>query len=204
MQNYYNQAKLAEKQVDKLEIAFEKVRVIKNEEDLKRATEFLITVKAVSRAILGNKSPIIKSMNDALREVRGLFRPAEDRLTEAERQVKVAILAYNDKVEAKALRDAEKIEEKVDEGKMKLSTGMGKLEKIQQPSQPVQVESGSAQFRTIKKIRIVDISQLKAYMERPRVQEAIRMEISQDIRNGYVVPPGVEVYEEKVVAGVGG
>lgn len=204
MQDYTKQAKLAEREVGKLQAALERAKAIKNEGDLRLATEFLIKVKSVSKAVHEQKYPIVKSLNDAFREVSGLFRPAEDRLKDAERQVKAAILDYNEKVEEKALREAEKIEKKVDEGKMKLSTGMGKLSKIEQGSQPVQVKSGSAQFRTIKKIKITNIGKLAKYLRRPRVWEAVRIEVTEDVRRGQPVPEGAEQYEEKVVAGVGG
>lgn len=204
MQEYSKLAKLAEKEVDKLQLALVKAKNIKNEDDLKRATEFLIKVKTVSKAIFAKKNPIVKSLNEALREVRGLFKPAEDRLDKAEMQVKASILNYNQKIEEKALRAAQSIEKKVDDGKMKLSTGMGKISKIEQGSQTIQTKSGSAQFRTIKRVRIIDISKLKVYMMRPRVQEAIRMEVAEDVRKGMSVPDGAEIYDKKVVAGVGG
>ena len=204
MQEYSKLAKSADKEVDLLQVALAQAKIIKNDDDLKRATEFLIKVKTVSKVIFAKKAPIVKSLSEALREVRGLFKPAEDRLAEAERQVKASILTYNQKVEEKALRAAQSIEKRVDEGKMKLSTGMGKLSKIPQGSQQIQTKSGSAQFRTIKRIRITDISKLNLYMRRPRVQEAIRMEVAEDVRKGMSVPNGAEQYEEKVVAGVGG
>ncbi len=204
MQEYSKLAKLAEKEVGKLQVSLKTSKIIKNDQDSKRATEFLLKVQTVAKGIKAKKNPIVKSLNDALREVRGLFRPAEDRLQEAEREVKEAIVAYDDKVEAAALREAEKIEKKVDEGKMKLSTGMGKISNIEQASQPIQTKAGSAQFRTIKRIRITDISKLTRYLNRDRVHEAVRIEVAEDVRNGQPVPDGAEQYEEKVVAGIGG
>ena len=204
MQSYTKQVRVAQREVVKIQVALDRAKVIKNEEDLKKATEFLIKVKSVSKIVSGQKTPIVKSLNDALREVRGLFRPAEDRLLEAEMQVKAVILDYNEKVEQKALRESQKIEKKVDDGKMDISTGMGKLSKIEQGSQTIQTPSGSAQFRTIRKVRITDISKLSSYMIRMSVQEAIKMEITRDVKNGLPVPVGAEFYEEKIVAGVGG
>ena len=177
MQNYTKQAKIAEREVGILQAALEQAVVIKNDNDLKMSTEFLIKVKSVSKVIFEQKNPIVKSLNEALREVRELFKPGEE---------------------------AQRIEKKVDEGKMKLSTGMGKISKIPQGSQPIQTKSGSAQFRTIKRIRITDISKLTSYLIRDRVQEAVRIEVAEDVRRGQPVPDGAELHEEKVVAGVGG
>ena len=195
---------MAEREVDKLQFGVIKAKRIKNREGLEEATGFLLEIKAVSKGIADKKNPIIKGLNDSIKEIRALFEPAEDRLFQAEGSVKSSILEYNMRVEEKAEREAAKIEKKVDEGKMKLSTGMGKISNIEQASQPVQTKSGSVQFRTIKRIKITDVSKLKVYMMRPRVQEAMRIEIVEDVRKGMSVPDGAEQYEEKVVAGVGG
>ena len=197
MADYDQEVAIAQKEADKLSIAVAKVLPIKSKDGLQEATNLLNQIKFVSKNISNVKNPIIKSLNDSLRQVRDLFRKPEERLFDAERQIKDEMLKYYAKIEVRIDKKVEKIEAKVDTGKMNLAEGVQKLANIEEPK----VEG--AQFRVIKKIRIVDLGKLpQSYFLRERVQEAIRIEVADDVlRKHLPVPMGAEVYEEKIVAG---
>lgn len=197
-------AKVAEREAVKLAKRADDLLVIKNDDQLKNATELLAEVKRIEKNIKSKKDPIVKNLNATLRQVRDLFRPSEDRLAAVQSQLKGAILTYHDKVEQAALKKAEKIEEKVDSGEMGLAQGMGKLDKIKQAPTQVKVDNGGVQIRTVRKVRITNVGQLPAsYFMRERVVEALRMEVANDVlKLGKDVPKGAELYEEKVAAGV--
>lgn len=200
------QAIIAQRESEKLELLVQQASVIKSDVDLRNATEMLAQVKLVSKNIKGQKDPIIKDLMSSISRVRALFKPAEDRLTEAERILKTAILSYHEKVEARAAKKAEKIEAAVDAGELDMADGMAKLAKVKQADTVVNATSGSAQIRVTKKLRITDAAALPAhYFMRPRVLEALRIEVAEDVlRNKLPVPTGAEVYEEKGVAGING
>lgn len=155
---------------------------IKNDTDLKSAAEMLAQVKKIAKNVKAQKDPIVKAMNESLKQVRGLFAPTEQGLSDAEVAIKSAILQYTEKQEAKAAKKAERIEAKVDAGEMSLKAGMNKLSKVKQAETNVETDSGSANIRTVKKVRIVDVSQLPtSYFLRDSVLEAIRKEVSNDV-----------------------
>jgi hypothetical protein len=176
---------------------------IKNDEQLKGAATMLAQVKSISKNVKAQKDPIVKNLNEALKNVRELFKPTELGLSDAEAAIKKAILDYTQKQIAKAEKKAAKIEAKVDDGEMTLQDGMNKLGKIKQASTNVEVDNGSAQIRTVKKLRITDPALLPpSYFLRESVLEALRKEVAADVlRGGQPCPTGAEVYEEQTVAG---
>ncbi len=176
---------------------------IRSETQLKGATEALAIVRSTQKNIKKQKDPIVKGINESLKLVRDLFRPAEEKLAAAESNLKTAMLKYQQRVEAKAVKQADAIEEKVDSGEMGLQEGMGKLSNIKQAPKSVQTESGGIQYRVVKKIRIVNVGELPpSYFMRESVVEALRKEVANDVlRQHKEVPTGAELYEEKIVAG---
>lgn len=176
---------------------------IRKEADLPAAADLLKQVKTAAKNIGLKKSAIVSPLNQSLKEVRDLFRPIEGQLTEAEKAIKTAMVKYHNQVEARAAKQAAKVEAKVDAGEMPLAQGMGKISSIKQAPTAAKGETGGAQFREVRKVRIVDPSQLPvAYFLRPRVLEALRMEVSNDVlKLNLPVPAGAEEYKEKGVAG---
>lgn len=195
------QAIIANREAQKLDDAVAEIN-IKNDADLAAATEMLAQVKATAKNIDAQKSPIVKGLNEQIKAIRLLFKPSEDRLSNAERVLKAGILKYHEMVAKKAEKSAKRIEGKVDAGEMDLQTGMGKLSNIKQAQTISHAASGSAQIRVVKKVRITDAAALPAsYFLRPSVLEALRKEVSADVlQKKLPCPTGAEVYEEKGVA----
>lgn len=195
------QATIAQNETQKLVAQFDKTR-IRKDADLKNATELLSQIKKVSRDIRNQKDGIIKPLNASIKNVRELFKKPEEMLAGIERDLKESIIKYHDEVEKRAANKAAKVEAKIDAGEMKVDEGMAKLTNIKQAETTVKSETGSAQVRIIKKLRITNPAELPAsYLTRPSVMEALRKEVQNDVfRLKKDVPAGAEVYEEKGVA----
>lgn len=175
---------------------------IKNDEDLKQATELLSRVKNEAKSVKSILDGIVKPMKESMDAAKSLFKQPQERLSDMEIKIKQSILDYNRKVQAAAAKKAEKIEEKVNAGTIEFGTAMAKMSNIKQAPSSMQTETGGFQVRQGPlKIRVTDPSKLPAsYFLRPRVIEAIRLEISEDVRAGQQVPEGAESYRDTIVA----
>jgi DNA repair exonuclease SbcCD ATPase subunit len=194
------ETKIAKIEADKV-VAQVKTVKIKNAEDLDAAISLLTKIKTVAKGIANKKDSIIRPLNQSIREIRELFAEPEKHLSEAEKQLKQAILDYQAKVEKKAEKKAAKIEQKNVEGKIGLNEAVNELSKVERLNGKVETAGGAVQFRVIKKVRIVNIAEIPArYFADPKVMDALRVAVSKDALAGEVIP-GVEVYEEKQVAG---
>jgi hypothetical protein len=203
MEDFNKDAAIAKREAEKLALRADRLIIIKTPEELKDATNLLAEIKRINKNIAERKNPIIKNLLETMKQVRDLFRAPEERLVAAEKQIKDAMLDYHQKLATKAHTKAQRVEEKVDAGEIKITEGMAKISKIEQAPTSVQAEAGSIQFRFIKKVRITDVSALPPrYFMRERVVEALRLEVADDVlKKHHDIPAGAEVYEVKVIAG---
>lgn len=194
------QATIAKAEIEK--IAQVVPAKIKTDAELAEANELLTRVRQTVKNVKAQKEPVIKGLNDQIRAIRGWFKPFEDEAQIVEKAIAGAILEYKDRVDQRAQRQAAKIEAKVDAGEITLSEGMGKLSGVKQVDTTTRSESGSTQVRVTRKARIVDAAALPAsYFLRPRVLEALRIEVQDDVvRKKLPCPTGAEIYEEKGLA----
>lgn len=181
--------------------------VISDDDQLKSASSMLGEIKTISKELNVSKKAITDPLNTALKEVRALFKMPEDNLANAEKIVKAAILAYHEIQDAAAQKEIAKIENRVGEGRghIRTETAMAKLANVEQP----ETNLGGAQVKYgSEKIRITDVHKLIAWrpgmLENERVMEALRLELQADFRAGILgdETAGIEVYREKLVAGI--
>lgn len=175
---------------------------IRKDADLTAATGQVSEIKRLYKNIDGKRKSITAPLRQAIKEVDDLFKEPLTSLKTAEDTIKTEMLRYSDQVERAAARRAEKIEGQVDAGELDMGSAMGKLGSIKQAESSVKADTGSAQFKTVTKIRIVNVGDIPPkYLLRPRVLEAIRIEVEEDVRKkGEQVPAGAESYEERQVA----
>lgn len=186
------------------------VIVIENDDDLKAATDLLSAIKTKGKLLTAKKSAILGPIKKAVDEIKDLFKTPEERLAAAESAVKDAMLAYHEKKDAAAQKQIESIENRIGpgRGKLKVETAMAQLAAVDQADTNIRTANGGAQFRQgPEKVRITDVRLLiewhgKDLLNRPRVLEALRLEITADVKAGAPVPEGAEVYREKIVAGM--
>jgi len=193
------------KQIESKELAVVKTQItkavaaaqeltIKTEEDAKGATDLLSKIKLVGKLIAEKKEAITKPLMEAIKETRALFAPLEASYTEAERTIKGKMIDYSDMVEEANRKKAEKIESKVEDGKMSFEKGSEKIAALPDAQAKVEGNKGQVTFRIQKDIKVVDKSKIPLeYMEPDLV--AIRRAVlaGQEV-------PGIKVVERKGVA----
>ena len=192
---------IATKEAEKLSEQVYKVR-IRSEADLNLAGEKLAEIKKMQKEIEKRRKSFVDPLNKVVKDINAEFKNPLDRLKDAESLIKEAMVKYQAQVEARAAKKAEKIEAAVDAGDMDMGDAMGKLSNIKQAPTTVAGAGGTTSFKVVKKIRITDPSSLPpTYFLRPRVLEALRMEVEDDVkRKGMPVPDGAQEYEDRQVA----
>lgn len=160
---------------------------IENDKDLETATELLKGVADGEKLIAERKEQITRPLMAALKSGRDLFKPLELGFADAKKVIKSKMLAYQAEEVLRIAHEAAKVEARVAKGTMRADTGADKLEKI-----------GSApklNTRTLTKVRIVD----EALIPREFLTPDMTVITNAVLRDGVTIP-GVEKYEEKVVA----
>lgn len=168
---------------------------IASDDDLSAAADVLKRIKDYGKQVKERKEEITKPLNDALKSARDLFRPIEDNAEQAEKIIKGKMLVYQDAQEAARKKSEAQIAARVEKGTMKVETAVDKMAAL--PTVPTQARGsyGSVSTRIIKKVRIVDEAAIPRQYLVPDMGK-----ITEAAVKGGVVIPGVEVYEEKVIA----
>lgn len=174
--------------------------MIDSPESLSTATDILSKIKTSAKEIEKRKKEITDPLNASLKSARALFKPLEDDLATAERTIKGKMLDYSNEVEAKAAKEAAKLEDRVERGTMRTDTAMRKMDDIETIGSSVQGAKGSVQFRIVRNIKIVDPTKIPLkYLANEKVIAAISAAVRTDVLNGTKVE-GVEIVEEKQIA----
>lgn len=174
---------------------------IRKDADLQVASDLLSEIKKVSKAIETKRKTITGPLNAALKEVNKMFKEPLGRLSTAEDLIKNEMLVYQERVDRRAAKKIEKIQTQVESGEIGMADGMAKLAGVKQGPTGIDSEAGQTQFKKVHKLKIVDPGIIPAgYFLRPRVLEALRLEIEADIKLGNPVPSGAEWVEESQVA----
>lgn len=174
-------------------------------EERASATDLLSKMKTVAKMIKTQKETITKPLMEALDNARGLFKPIETNLAEGESLVKKKMLAWDAEVDRKAEEARVKLAQRVEKGTMKPETAVAKMEAIQEAPKAVQGKVGSTQTRTIKKVRITPLAEVK--MDAAQLSYCVlkgylvwnESLVRKDALDGNPIP-GAEVYEEKVIS----
>lgn len=192
---------IANREAEKLAETVYSVK-IRSEADLGVAADKLAEIKKMTREIDKRRKSFVDPLNGVVKDINAQFKNPLDRLKDAEGLIKTAMVKYQAQLEARAAKKAEKIETAVDNGEMEMGDAMGKLSNIKQAPDMVRGSGGTTSFRVVKKVRITDPSSLPpTYFLRPRVLEALRMEVEDDVkRKGLPLPAGAEEYEDRQVA----
>jgi len=181
-------------QIAKVERAANAIK-IKTADDMLIATELLGMIKTVGKEVRLKKESVTKPFNEALRNFRAIISPLEKKWFDAERIVKQKMIYYQNEQIAKAEKETEKIEEKVEKGKMTFDKAAEKIESVT-PEKNVVADSGSVQFRTIKEV-VIDNEKLV-----PREYLVLDMVKIRKVALAGVNIAGVRVIEKQTVAGL--
>ena len=193
------ESQLAIKEAEKLSSQVIKAK-IRKEADLEIATELLSQIKTTLKEVEKKRKTITQPLNLALKNINSLFKEPADKLKDAEGVLKTAILDYQERIEKRAEKRIGKIEDQVDSGDLEMSDAMDKLSNVNQGFNQVNTESGGVHFQVRKNIKIEDVSKLPPkYFLRDSVLEALRKEVSADVKAGIPIPDGAIWVEEKSV-----
>lgn len=177
--------------------------VVMNDEQMLEAGEIRKKIKVVGKMIKEKKEGITNPINEALKNVREMFKPLEEGYEKAEGLIADKMLAYQreqDENRRKAEREAQV---KLDKAAADLEAGKiteKAAEKIEQKvavnlekAPEVIKKSESFHTRTVKKFRIVNFDVI------PRVYLSVNETVIRQQMLAGVAIEGVEYYEEKIL-----
>lgn len=169
-----------EKQVNPLQIAVQEM-TIKTTDDYEIAVTLGGQIKTAQKFVTGKKEAITKPMNDALKNVRDMFRPFENVLDTAESMLKSKMLDFKREEDRKKAQ----IEARVEKGTMKTETAVAKVQEMTQKT--VRTETGAKATETFRiEYVITDATQIPREFLVPDMQA-----IKQAFKEGKAVA-GVE------------
>jgi len=130
--------------------------VVKTDEDLAKASEFLSNVKTFQRFVKQEKDKRLGPVKETKAWIEGLFSPVEDQIEESETKVKRAMSDYHDKQEKENARKLAAIAAKAESGKLKPETAVRKVEELGEVKTNVKTTAGTSTFSKVKKVRIAN------------------------------------------------
>ncbi len=166
---------------------------IKTEKEIIKATDYLHEIKTAGKKIKELKESYTKPANEIIKRAREMFSPLETQFKKAEMIIKDKMIKYDKEKQLKALKQAEELSKKVEEGEIDIIKASEKLSDIT-PKTSYQGEEGNIAYRTIKKIRIINERDIpREYLVPNEVL------IRKDLLEGKKIK-GVELIEEKIIA----
>ena len=177
--------------------------VVKTDEDLSKASEFLSNVKTFQKWVKQEKDKRLGPVKETKAWIEGLYSPLEDQIEESETKVKRVMADYHDKKEKENARKAAAIAAKAETGKLKPETAIKKMEELGEVKTTVKTTAGASTFSKVKKVRVIDPTKVPDeywIIDEVTVRSAALTKAKTENRIGEVIP-GVEVYEETIVGG---
>lgn len=189
-------------QVSKAISAAESIE-IKTDEQMLEAGEIKKKIKIVGKMVKEKKEAITKPLNDALKQVRELFKPLEEGYEQADDMIASKMIAYQRIIEEKQRKIEEEARKKLEEAQKQLEQGKltekqaerveNKIEKKLEEAPQVIKKSENFQTREIKKFRIINETEV------PREYLMIdEVKVRKAMMAGIVVS-GVEYYTDKII-----
>lgn len=162
-------------------------------EEYGNAIDIVSKLKDTGSQIKEKKESITKPLNEALRNVRDIFRPVEIQFENAERIIKDKLLAYKRKSDEEARAKEVKIAAAAEKGTIKIETAEKKMEAIERVETTTRGKVGEVQIRKVKKVRITNETLIPRQYLVPDM-----VAIRRDALSGVPIT-GVEVYEEDLI-----
>lgn len=141
--------------------------------------------------LTADREKLTKPMNEALKEIRGRYKPFESQLEAAIKYVRTRMSEYQTLQVEIAEREQARIAESISDG-ASLETALTELEGVEKPDRQVRTESGMVSFRAVKKWRM-SADGLQVPREYMMLNDD---EITKAMRAGIPVQ-GIEYYTEQ-------
>ena len=181
--------------------------VIDSPEKEKEVVAALSGLNQIADSLKAEKEKVTKPLNEALKGIRGWFKPLEVVHANATTQIKSKLIAYKTEEERKEQERQAKLAARVEKGTMKPETAVKKIAEVEAPKTAVKTEEGAVKYKTVRKAYITgDLKDIKSISDKQVLELA---------RAGYLVYAetvvkkealagveiaGVEVKEEKQIA----
>jgi hypothetical protein len=176
-----------------IKIVEEKVNSISSVLDLKvistptfeQAGQAMKIVKESKAFLKEKKDNILNPLNIAIKNIKSLFQPSEERISIIEDYIKIQIGTYSEKLKIEEDKRAQKAEKDISEGKS-FEMATKKLEDTQEKIQAIPK-------RKIQKIRIIDFSKVPdefKVLDESKAKESFKKGIKVE---------GLEEYFEEII-----
>lgn len=129
--------------------------VVKTDEDLAKASEFLSNVKIFQKFVKQEKDKRLGPVKETKAWIEGLYSPLEDQIEESETMVKRQMADYHNKQEKENARKAVAIAAKAQTGALKPETAVRKMEELGEVKTTVKTTAGASTFSKVKKVRVL-------------------------------------------------
>lgn len=142
------------KEITLLEKEAQSLTIITDKE-MTSATELLSRINHYKDNLTEEKEKLTKPLNEALKEIRGRYKPQEEILDSAIVKIRSAMSSYQKAVIEKQKADEQKVLDRVEKGTLKIETASKKLSEMKQPEKKIESASGSIRFREDKVLKII-------------------------------------------------
>lgn len=186
-------------QVDSL-AKYADLRVIKSDEDIKPATDDLVLIRKVAKAIDELRRSYTDPLNNHVKTINATFKQLSDPLSQADKTTLSKIKTYRDLVEKKRQEAEElnRLKEEIARKEAELSgTGEFTIDTtpviVPQVSRTVKTNTGTLGGRKVRKARVINFAQLDDMYKLPNEKL-----LDAAAKSGVKEIPGVEFYFEEV------
>jgi len=167
--------------------------IINSQPTFDKAKDKLGEIKEIKKIVNDKKESITKPLNEALKNVRGLFKPIEDKIDVIENYLKTEVLKYNQKLLAEQRKREEDANKKIEEEQAKgKSLDEINIDKIAKPLTNITQKVEAIKTRKIKKLRIINEQLIPREYLTPN-----EVAIKEALLNGIKVD-GCEIFEEEI------
>lgn len=164
-------------------------------EQMEDSVALLSQLNKANDRIDEEKQKVLRPLLDATAAERARWKPAETHLAAGIAYLRRLITDYQTHKRAEEKEEADRIASRIGEGKgkLKLETGISKIDAIEKAPEKVATESGSVAFRTVQKWKVIDDSKIPVGFLVPNEPK-----INAEMKAGRTIP-GIEYYTEEQV-----
>jgi hypothetical protein len=165
--------------------------VIKDEVTMATASEIRNKLKSYINGLKEKKETVTKPINEALKNLRNMFRPLEDQCNTALETIDNKMIAYQTKQIALEKAKEAKIVAKLEEGKIGIDKAVSKLESIDRADKKV----GNTTFIEYQGFEVMDVVMLA---EKTGAEYILPNEVKiRQAQKAGIELPGVRYYTEQ-------
>jgi phage terminase small subunit len=136
--------------------------IINDQDHMLIATDLLSKLNQFNDRITEEKEKVTKPANEILKAERARWKPLETMYETAISKLRSAMSSYQTEQIKREKQEAEKIASRVGEGKgkLKIETAVKQIDAIEKVDAKVVGDAGMVKFRTVPKLKIIDISKI--------------------------------------------